>query len=79
MSLHSSLKSPSGLARKRNVLRRTERLAKLAELGRWHEGKDSVYGLPKTLAGGPKKLRKKKDEEEEEKAEEATAEEEKKA
>lgn len=46
MSLDSSLKSKASLARHRNVLSRSERLAKLAEAERWDE-KKSVFGLPK--------------------------------
>lgn len=59
MSLHSSLKSSSTLVRKRSVMKRTERLARLTELGRWDETK-SVYGLPKTKLIGVVKLGKKK-------------------
>jgi len=46
MSLDRSLKSANALIRHRNVLTRAERLAKLAEDGKWDE-KKSVYGLPK--------------------------------
>ena len=46
MSLDRSLKSANALVRHRNVLSRTERLAKLAEDGKWDEHK-SVFGLPK--------------------------------
>ena len=46
MSLDRSLKSANALVRHRNVLSRTERLAKLAEDGKWDE-KKSVFGLPK--------------------------------
>jgi small basic protein (TIGR04137 family) len=46
MSLDRSLKSANALIRHRNVLTRTERLAKLTEEERWTEAK-SVFGLPK--------------------------------
>lgn len=45
MSMDTSLKSKSTLARHRNVLSRTERIAVLKETGRWEEGK--ATGLPK--------------------------------
>lgn len=67
MSLHKSLKTQGGLVRKRNVLNREERIARLAELGKWLEEKDSVFHLPKTRVAsakvGKKKKKKKKDEE----------------
>ncbi len=47
MSLHSSLKRSSSAGRHRNVLKREERLAKLADDEKWEEEKNSVYGLPK--------------------------------
>jgi small basic protein (TIGR04137 family) len=46
MSLDRSLKSANALIRHRNVLTRTERLAKLTEEERWTDAK-SVFGLPK--------------------------------
>ena len=46
MSLDRSLKSANALVRHRNVLTRPERLAKLAEDGKWDDAK-SVFGLPK--------------------------------
>jgi small basic protein (TIGR04137 family) len=46
MSLDRSLKSANSLIRHRNVLTRTERLAKLSEEERWNDSK-SVFGLPK--------------------------------
>ena len=60
MSLDRSLKSANSLVRHRNVLTRTERLAKLAEEEKWDESK-SVFGLPKVahrkleVAKGPAK------------------------
>jgi small basic protein (TIGR04137 family) len=46
MSLDSSLKSASSLVRHRNVLTRGERLAKLAQQGKWDESKNP-FGRPK--------------------------------
>lgn len=46
MSMDSSLKTASSLARHRNVLSRAERLARLKNEDRWDESK-SVFGLPK--------------------------------
>lgn len=60
MSMDPSLKSATGLVRHRNVLSRAERLAKLAEQGKWDETR-SVFGLPKVgnrklvVGGKPKK------------------------
>ncbi len=45
MSMDSSLKSKSTLARHRNVLSRAERITMLKENGMWTEGK--ATGLPK--------------------------------
>lgn len=47
MSLHSSLKRSGAGGRHRNVLKREERLAKLADDEKWTEDDDSIYGLPK--------------------------------
>jgi small basic protein (TIGR04137 family) len=46
MSLDRSLKSASSLVRHRNVLKRDERLLRLADEDRWNEDKP-VLGLPK--------------------------------
>ena len=47
MSIHSSLKLPSGkTAGSRNVMKRFERLRHLITNGRWTTG-ESVFGLPK--------------------------------
>lgn len=46
MSLDRSLRSASSLSRHRNVLSRAERLAKLAETGKWDDNK-SPLGLVK--------------------------------
>ena len=47
MSRHPSLKGSTKIIKKRNVLKRFERIDKLNEEGRWKEG-DKVLGLPKT-------------------------------
>jgi small basic protein (TIGR04137 family) len=47
MSLHSSLKSGSQIATKRNVLKRYERIDILKAKGKWKDG-DRAFGLPKT-------------------------------
>ncbi|MAE63357.1 MAG: small basic protein [Phycisphaeraceae bacterium] len=47
MSLDSSLKSGSGLAKHRNVLTRAERLEKLSTSGGFNADEDEVLGLPK--------------------------------
>lgn len=68
MSLHRSLKTePSALNQHRNVLTRTERVARLKEKGVFREG-DTPLGLVKVgnrqVVAGKKK---KKDEDEDEK------------
>lgn len=47
MSQHASLRGPSSLAAKRNVLKRFERVAVLKRRGQWKEG-DRVTNLRKT-------------------------------
>ena len=47
MSMHSSLKSASKIATKRNVLKRFERVDLMKTRGKWKEG-DRAFGLPKT-------------------------------
>ena len=47
MSVDRTLKSRDALVRHRNVLTRAERLEALADEGRWEEGKNSVFALPK--------------------------------
>jgi small basic protein (TIGR04137 family) len=47
MTMHSSLKSASKIATKRNVLKRFERIDLLRKRGKWKDG-DRAYGLPKT-------------------------------
>lgn len=65
MTIDKSLKIKAGSTKQRNVLSRTERLAKLVETERWKEG-DSIYGLPKVrvekLSMKKKKKAKKEDE-----------------
>ena len=47
MSRHPSLKVSGKIRKKRNVLKRFERIDSLSKDGRWKEG-DKVLGLPKT-------------------------------
>ena len=47
MSIDNSLKSGSGLAKHRNVLTRTERIAKLSEQGKFDMDGSTPTGLPK--------------------------------
>jgi small basic protein (TIGR04137 family) len=47
MSRHPSLKVSGKIRKKRNVLKRYERIDLLSKDGRWKEG-DKVLGLPKT-------------------------------
>ena len=47
MSQHRTLRSPSGRASKRSVLKRFERVELLKKRGQWNEG-DPVLGLRKT-------------------------------
>ena len=47
MSQHPSLKIGGGIKKKRNVLKRYERIDALSADGRWKEGQ-KVLGLPKT-------------------------------
>jgi len=49
MSQHSSLKSATRIAARRNVLKRFERVDLLRKRGKWKEG-DRGLGLPKTKA-----------------------------
>lgn len=50
MSRHTSYGKSSKVAKKRNVLKRFERIDVLRERGRWKDGVDvKVTGLPKTL------------------------------
>jgi small basic protein (TIGR04137 family) len=47
MSQHKSLQGASGIVRKRNVLKRFERVELLKKQGKWKAG-DRVQGLRKT-------------------------------
>ena len=47
MSQHSSLQSVKGITRKRNVLKRFERVEVLKKRGQWKDG-DRITGLRKT-------------------------------
>jgi small basic protein (TIGR04137 family) len=47
MSQHSSLQSAKGVTKKRNVLKRFERVEVLKKRGQWKEG-DRIVGLRKT-------------------------------
>lgn len=47
MSMHSSLKGAAKIRKKRNVLKRYERIDALKKDGRWKEG-DRAFNLPKT-------------------------------
>ena len=49
MSQHPSLRSASKIAKKRNVLKRFERIDIMVSRGKWKEG-DRGMGLPKTKA-----------------------------
>ncbi len=50
MSLDRSLKTKGKLEKKRSVLSRAERIAKLQAENRFDPKKDRVLGLPKTLS-----------------------------
>jgi len=47
MTMHSSFKSATKIAVKRNVLKRYERINALIKTGKWKKG-DRALGLPKT-------------------------------
>ncbi len=49
MSMHTSLKSATRIAVKRNVLKRFERIDVMRKKGKWKDG-DRAYGLPKLKA-----------------------------
>lgn len=49
MTMDKSLKGASKLVRRRNVLKREERVARLMDDGKWTDQR-SVYGLPKVKA-----------------------------
>jgi small basic protein (TIGR04137 family) len=51
MSMDRSLKISGGMAAKRSVMKRSERIAKMVADKRFDLKKDKPLGLPKTLAG----------------------------
>ena len=73
MTIDSSLRVRRGSQGNRNVLTRAERLEKLQETERWHEG-DSVFGLPKVRVQRIILKKKKKLKKEEEETDEAVVE-----
>lgn len=68
MTIDNSLKIKAGSVKTRSVLTRAERIQKLIETEKWHEG-DSALGLPKVrvLKVSLKKKKKVKKEEDEKK------------
>jgi small basic protein (TIGR04137 family) len=54
MSLDRSLKTGGGLAAKRSVLKRSERIAKMIEDKKFDTKKGRPLGLPKTLVAKTK-------------------------
>jgi small basic protein (TIGR04137 family) len=50
MSRHPSYGNPSKGGKKRNVLKRFERIAILRKAGKWKETENKVTALPKTLS-----------------------------
>lgn len=63
MTLDRSLKVGGGMARQRSVLSRAERIAKLAEEGKFDPESDSPLGLPKVAVKHSKAGQKAKKEE----------------
>ena len=47
MSVDRSLQTKGALVRTRNVLNRYERILELRKNGKWEDGEQSPYGLPK--------------------------------
>ena len=64
MTMDKSLRVRRGAVRNRSVLTRGERLNRLTEVDRWHEG-DSPLGLPKVRVYKLSRKKKKKKKEEE--------------
>ncbi len=62
MSVHRTLGRGDELKRQRSVLTREERLAKMEDEGKWTEGEDSIFGLPKLRVVKARKVKKKKEE-----------------
>jgi len=58
MSIDTSLKAASTLAKHRNVLSRAEKVARLKDNGKFDPDKDSPLGLPK-VGNRPLKAKKK--------------------
>jgi|GEM_PF-190055 len=50
MSMHRSFKAANKIIKRRNVLKRYERVNLLKARGQWKDG-DKAYGLPKTKPG----------------------------
>ena len=72
MSIHKSLFIGGALESQRSVFTRRERLEALMREGRWEEGDDSVFGIPKVRTSF-KVLSRKQKKAKEAAAEEATA------
>ena len=47
MSMHGTFASKGGFAKHRNVLSRAERIERLRADGKWTQGKNSIFNLPK--------------------------------
>ncbi|MCS6970955.1 MAG: small basic protein [Planctomycetota bacterium] len=45
--MHGSFASKGGIAMKRSVFTRQERIARLQSKGQWERGKHSIFHLPK--------------------------------
>ncbi len=74
MSLHRSLKTASGaLNQHRNVLTRTERIARLTDQNRFHPGDDSPLGLVKVANRAAAKKKKAAKQTEEQSTDETAA------
>lgn len=72
MTMDKSLQFKAGLVRARSVLTRAERIKRLREAERWHEG-DSPFGLPKVRVFKLSMKKKKKAKKEEEEGAEGAA------
>ncbi len=64
MSVDRSLQTKGALVRARNVLNRYERILELRKNGKWEDGEQSPYGLPKVRVLKVKKRVKAKKEDE---------------
>ena len=65
MSIDKTLRMRDALQRHRNVLTRAQRIEELERQGRWKEGSDSPFNLPKIRVLKSKKRAKKKEKKEE--------------